>query len=113
MPAFRILLAMMIAGLLAYTGSVVMNHGLAFLPVFFGDILRMEWPGQFNVDFSCLLLLSGLWLAWRHHYSPAGLVLGVLGIFGGTAVLAPYLLIASFTATGGMKEILLGSRANA
>ena len=97
MIAFRILLVIMISGLLGYTGIVGVNHGWNLFPVFFGDIAAMTWPGQFNLDFMCLLTFSGLWLA-----------LGVLTIFGGTMVLAPYLLIAGFKANGDIKEILMG-----
>ncbi|CAN5810072.1 hypothetical protein BH11PSE8_BH11PSE8_33710 [soil metagenome] len=46
------------------------------MPVFVEDIFAMTWRGQFNVDFTCLLLLSGLWLAWRHRRSSVGIVLG-------------------------------------
>ena len=113
MTAFRILLSTMILVLFAYTGIVGANHGWNLLPIFFGDILRMAWPGQFNLDFTCFLLLSGTWLAWRHHFSPMGLVLGLLGVFGGTAVLAPYLLIASYSVRGDIRALLLGkSRAH-
>ncbi|MGB9440562.1 MAG: hypothetical protein WCB15_21635, partial [Desulfobacterales bacterium] len=70
-------------------------------------------PGQFNFDFLCFLTLSGLWLAWRHHFSPGGLALGVLGLFGGIMVLAPYLLFVSYKANGDMKILFLGEvRAN-
>ncbi len=110
MVAFRVLLTIIITGLLCYTVVVGINHGWNLLPVFFGDMVAMTWAGQFNFDFMCLLILSGLWLAWRHNFSPEGLVLGVLGIFGGTMLLAPYLLIVSFKAKGDMKEILLGMR---
>jgi len=113
MSAFRILLAIMITGILGYTGLVVVNHGWNLFPVFFGDMAAMNWPGQFNFDFMCFLALSGLWLAWRHQFSPGGLALSVLGFFGGIMVLAPYLFFASFKANGDMKEILLGKvRAN-
>jgi hypothetical protein len=108
MAAFRILLVIMISGILGYTGIVGVNHGWNLFPVFFGDIAAMNWPGQFNLDFTCLLAFSGIWLAWRHHFTLGGLALGLLGLFGGTMVLAPYLLIASFKANGDMKEILLG-----
>ena len=47
-------------------------------------------------------------LAWRHHFTPGGLALGVLGFFGGISVLAPYLLLASYKANGDIKVILLG-----
>lgn len=108
MSALRILLVIMIAGILGYTGTVGFNHGWNLLPVFFGDIAAVTWPGQFNSDFTCFLILSGLWLSWRHHFSPGGLALGVLGLFGGIMVLAPYLLFASFKANGDIRELLLG-----
>ena len=108
MSAFRILLTIFIAGILGYTGIVIFNHGWNLLPIFFGDMAAMTWPGQFNFDFMCLLVLSGLWLAWRHHFSFGGIVLGVLGLIGGIMVLAPYLLIESFKANGEMKILLLG-----
>ena len=113
MNAFRILLAIFILGIIGYTGIVIYNHGWNLLPIFFGDMAAMTWPGQFNFDFTCFLMLSGLWLAWRHHFSAGGLVLGVLGFFGGMMFLAPYLLITSFRAEGDMKILFLGKvRAN-
>jgi hypothetical protein len=57
-------------------------------------------------------MLSGLWLAWRHQFSPGGMALGMLGIFGGMLVLAPYLLYASYQANGDARVLLLG-KANA
>lgn len=114
MVAFRVLLSLMIAVVLIYTGIVGANHGWNLFAIFFGDIAAMAWPGQFDVDFLCLLVLSGLWLAWRHHYSLGGLALGLLGLVGGTPVLATYLLFASYQARGDVKELLLGrSRATA
>ena len=108
MGAFRILLIIMFACIVGYTAIVVVNHGWNLLAVFFGDMAAMTWAGQFNVDFTCFLALSGLWLAWRHHFSPGGLALGVLGFFGGIMVLAPYLFLSSFKANGDMKVLLLG-----
>jgi hypothetical protein len=109
MTAFRILLIGFIVAIISYTGVVIFNHGWNLLPIFFGDMAAMTWPGQFNFDFLCFLILSGLWLAWRHHFSPVGFVLGLLGFFGGMSFLAPYLLIASFKADGDMKILLLGN----
>ena len=110
MLAFRTLLVLMIGVVLVYTGVVGATHGWRLLPVFFGDIAAMTWPGQFNLDFGCMLVFSGLWLAWRHHFTPAGLALGLLGAVGGTLVLAPYLLVASVQAQGDVKVLLLGKR---
>jgi len=100
MGAFRVFLAVVFAGVFIYTTTVGVTHGWNLLPVFFGDIAAMTWAGQFNMDFSCFLLLSGLWLAWRHAFSPSGILLGVVGVFGGILVLAPYLLHASLDAPG-------------
>ena len=113
MGAFRILLIIMFACIVGYTAVAVVNHGWNLLAVFFGDMAAMTWAGQFNLDFTCFLALSGLWLAWRHHFSPGGLALGVLSFLGGIMVLAPYLFFASFKANGDMKVLLLGKgRAN-
>lgn len=109
MTAFRIFLAMVIACLSTYTIVVGINHGWNLLPIFFSNITAMTWSGQFNLDFTTFLTLSGLWLAWRHHFSAGGLALGVLGFFGGMMVLAPYLLYASYKANGDVRVLLLGN----
>lgn len=113
MAAFRILLVVFIVAIIGYTGVVVSKHGWNLLPIFFGDIAAMTWPGQFNFDFLCFLILSGLWIAWRHHFSPIGLVLGAIGFFGGIMFIAPYLLIAGFRANGDVKILFLGKCRNA
>ncbi|MEQ8859969.1 MAG: hypothetical protein RIC56_15100 [Pseudomonadales bacterium] len=114
MLAFRVLLVAIFVVVSAYTAVVVANHGLGLLPVFFGDMAQMGWPGQFNLDFMGFLLLSGLWLAWRHQFSPVGLVLGVLGFFLGAPFLCLYLFFASFAVDGDVRVLFLGpARASA
>jgi hypothetical protein len=108
MVLFRIVLVAMTIVLLAYTATVGMTHGWNFFPIFLRDILALTWPGQFNVDFTCFLLFSGIWLAWRNHFTVGGVALGFLGVVGGALVLAPYLLFASIQAKGDIKAILLG-----
>ncbi len=110
MSAFRLLLIVIAVTVLGYTAVVGINHGWNLFPIFFGDMAAMTWAGQFNLDFTGFLTLSAVWLAWRHHFSPGGLALGVLGLFGGIALLAPYLLWASFKVNGDAKELLLGRR---
>ncbi len=108
MNAFRILLVIIFITVLGYTLTVGVNWGWNLLPVFFGDMAAMNWAGQFNLDFMSFLTLFGLWLAWRHNFSSGGIVLGVLGFFGGILVLTPYLFFVSFKAKGDMKELFLG-----
>ncbi len=114
MQAFRALLIVLWALIAGYTTIVISNHGMGLLSVFFGDMAAMGWPGQFNLDFMSLLTLSALWVAWRHHFSTAGLALGALALFGGGLFLTTYLFVVSIQAGGDMKEVLLGkTRANA
>lgn len=108
MRAFRILLVGFIAAITGYTGVVISKHGWNLFPSFFGDMKDMSWSGQFNSDFMCFLTLSALWVAWRHRFSPVGLVLGVVAFFGGIMFIAPYLLITGFKAGGDIRIVLLG-----
>lgn len=95
MTAFRAFLVTIIVVLAAYTSVVIAQHGWNLLPVFFGDMAKMGWPGQFNLDFFGFLLMTGLWMAWRHDFRPVGLLLAPVAVFGGIPFLSAYLLIAS------------------
>jgi hypothetical protein len=108
MRSFRIFLILVFTCILVYTAIVVRNHGFGLFEVFFGDIAKMGWPGQFNVDFLSFLTFSALWLAWRHNFSPIGIALGLLGFLGGGLFLSAYLFVVSFDSKGDLREILLG-----
>jgi hypothetical protein len=87
---------------------VISNHGIGLLSIFFGDMKTMAWPGQFNLDFTFMLMFSSLWVSWRHHFSIVGLALGLLALFFGSMFLATYLFVLNWQTQGDMKEILLG-----
>lgn len=111
MAIFRGLLILILCSLVIYTGHVIAAFGWNLLPIFLADIAKMAWPGQFNLDFTFMLTLSALWVAWRHRFSPAGLGLASLAFFGGSLFLSVYLLVVSFRARGGVTEMLIGQRA--
>jgi len=111
MTAFRILTVGLFACLVIYTGIVAANHGLGLFGVFFGDLAAFNWPGQFNLDFLCYLLLGALWIGWRHGFSPKGSALAIIGIFGGGIFLFGYLFWATFAARGDVRTLLLGKHA--
>jgi len=111
MVLFRVFLATLCVALSAYTAVVVSNYGMGLLPIFFGDMLAMTWPGQFNLDFMFMLAFSALWVSWRHQFSVAGFALGFFAFIGGASFLTVYLFILSYQAEGNMKKILLGSHA--
>ena len=108
MTAFRVLLVVIFVVIAIYTGIVIAHHGWGLLAVFFGDMARMGWPGQFNLDFMCMLTLSGLWVAWRHRFSPTGIGLGLLAFFGGALFLSAYLLVVTGQERGDMTRVLVG-----
>lgn len=108
MTAFRAYLVVVLVCLYGYTLIVGSNHGWNLLPIFFSDVGKMEWPGQFNVDFMTFLSLSALWVAWRHRFSGVGIALGIVAFFGGMMFLAPYLLWASVQSAGDVRVLLLG-----
>ena len=110
MTAFRAFLILLWAIIALYTGVVIANHGLGLIPIFFGDMAKMTWPGQFNLDFMTLLMLSGLWVSWRHNFSLAGLALGLIAAVGGAAFLTLYLFVVSLQTKGDVKAMLLGDR---
>jgi hypothetical protein len=93
----------------AYTAVTISNYGWNLIPVFFGDMRAMTWPGQFNFDFMGFLFLSGLWVSWRHQFSVVGIGLGAVAVFGGMLFLSLYLFVASTQANGNLKEVLMGS----
>ena len=110
MTLLRVLLLLIFVAISLYTGVVVAHHGLNLFPVFFGDMAALGWPGQFNLDFMCMLALSGLWVAWRHRFGAAGIALGIAAFLGGALFLSAYLFIESFRAGSDVRALLLGSR---
>jgi hypothetical protein len=108
MVLFRTLLVVLFFAIVGYTAIVVNNHGMGLLPVFFGDMAEMAWPGQFNLDFMCFLVLSAVWVSWRHEFSGVGLLLGLMAFFGGALFLSVYLFILSFMVKGNIGVLLLG-----
>lgn len=108
MALFRLFLVACLLAVGLYTALVVGAHGWALFPVFCGDIARMDWPGQFDVDFLCLLMLSGLWTAWREGFGWRGAMLGLLAFNLGTLFLAVYLLVLARRHGGNLREMLAG-----
>ena len=109
MTAFRTLLMILLIAVVIYTIPVVIDEGLSqLLPTFFGDILAMTWPGQFNFDFFGFLILSATWTAWRNQFSASGLGLALVALFGGIPFLTTYLLYLSYQTEGDIRVMLLG-----
>ncbi|MEM7329148.1 MAG: hypothetical protein AAF437_10430 [Pseudomonadota bacterium] len=108
MTLLRLYALIFLAVLTVYTGIVMANHGANLVPIFFNDMAAMAWPGQFNLDFMGFLILSALWVGWRHEYSLVGWLLTPLALFGGMMFLTIYLLIVSFRVNRNLNALLIG-----
>lgn len=110
MSAFRAWLMAILAVVGVYTAIVIRDYGMTLYPIFFGDMAKLNWAGQFNLDFLCMLSLSGLWVAWRNRFSGAGIALGVLAFNFGAPFLSGYLLYLLSQTKGDLRAVLVGTR---
>ena len=111
MTKLRLILLAMSIGIIAMTIAAVGNEGLNLILPFLSPILALSWQGQFNVDFSCYLVLSGIWMAWRSGFTKPGIALGVLAPPLGILFFAPY-LIYLISQCADPKRMLLGVHAD-
>ncbi|MCP9845862.1 hypothetical protein KBY86_02985 [Synechococcus sp. Lug-A] len=98
----------MFLALLGYTAVVISQQGFGLLAVFIGNLQQLKWSGQFNLDFSFMLMISALWVMWRHQFSGVGVMLGLAAFVGGVLFLSTYLFIQSFRLNGKMVPLLIG-----
>lgn len=109
MLIFRAFLVGVFLALNLYTVAVLSNHEAGLLDVFFGDMAKFGWAGQFNADFMSMLAFSAIWVAWRNSFSPLGLGLAVVAFFGGGPFLCAYLFYLSFACGGNVRQMLVGN----
>ena len=109
MQGIKWLIAGMVALIWIYSGAVMLRDGLDFLTPFVSAILTVTWPGQFALDFLLYLILSAIWVAWRHGFGGKGIVLGGAMLFG-AVVFLPYLLITALRSGGDPAVFLLGTK---
>ncbi len=108
---FNIIVVLLWIGLTAYSGVVVYNHGVDFVSVAIQIIAATGWSGQFALDFVCYLLLSALWVAWRHRFTASAWLLALAALVGGYLYFGLYLAVIGYRARGDVRAILLGERA--
>jgi hypothetical protein len=108
--AFKFLLVVMALLVLGYTGLAMQKEGTDLFSVFFANIKAIGWNGQFNLDFACYLLLSGLWIMWRNRFSGTSILIGLIASILGIVFFAPYLLWCLYQAKGDLKMMLIGNK---
>lgn len=108
--AFKLLLLSQVIVLMVFSVLAFQKEGADLFSVFFGNILTPGWNAQFNLDFTCYLILSGLWIMWRNKFSAGSIILGVIAAIIGIMVFASYVLYLLFKEGGDLKKVLLGNR---
>ena len=111
MSAFRNLLIVITVVIIAFTVAAVANEGVNLLPHFFAPIIALSWQGQFNVDFTSYLLLSGVWMAWRGGFTGRSIALGLCAPPLGILFFAPYLIYLITRNGHDPRKLLLGVHA--
>ena len=110
MRPFYLFLMVLWGALAFYTAYVIETHGLNLFAVFFGEMSRWNWSGQFNLDFMIMLFLSASWTAWRNRFTIRGVSLALVAFLGGAGFLLPYLTYLAWKCNGDTKLILVGER---
>lgn len=111
MSQFRVLLIGLTAVMILMTLAAVVTEGINLVTPFLSPIFALSWQGQFNVDFACYLILSGVWMAWRGGFSRASTTLGIAMPALGMLFFAPYLIYLIAQSGGDVKSVLLGVHA--
>lgn len=105
----QILLASQTILVLTYSVLAFKNEGSDLLNLFTTNIQNLGWNGQFNLDFSCYLLLSALWIMWRNKFNPSSILFGIVASIVGIMAFAPYLLYLLIQEKGDLKKVLIGN----
>lgn len=106
----KILLVLQTIALLVYTFFAFQNEGADLFQIFIANIASMTWNGQFNLDFSCYLTLSGVWIMWRNKFNSTSILVGLTAMILGIIVFAPYVLYVLKKENGDLSKLLIGNR---
>lgn len=104
------LLIIQTLAVLVYTAFAIKSEGWTLFNIFCNNITALNWNGQFNLDFSCYLTLSGIWIMWRNKFSASSIIFAVIATIIGIILFAPYLLYLLTRENGDLKKVLLGDR---
>lgn len=104
------LLIFQTCALLIYTVIVIRKEGWSLFQIIFNNIIDLSWNGQFNLDFSCYLALSGIWIMWRHKFSLTSILVAIPVMIIGIIAFAPYLLYLLLKEKSDLKKVLLGEQ---
>lgn len=104
------LLTILTLVLVVYTYFTINNQGWTLYNIAINNIAAFNWNGQFILDFSCYLTLSGIWIMWRNKFSISSIIMAIIAMIIGIMAFAPYLLYLLTKEKGNLKKVLLGEQ---
>lgn len=107
---FKSLLVGQTAALIVYSVVAFNYEGPDLFSVFISNIQSLKWSGQFDLDFSCYLTLSGIWIMWRNRFNSQSIFLGLIAMVFGILFFAPYLLFLLQKEKGDLKKLVVGKQ---
>lgn len=102
------LLIIQFISLVIYSSFAVKNEGLTLFQIFINNVTSINWNGQFNLDFTCYLILSGIWTMWRNKFSFFSIIIAINAMIIGIMFFAPYLLYLLIVEKGDINKVLIG-----
>ena len=108
--SLKVLLASMAISVSVYTIFAFQNEGGNLFQIFISNLASLKWNGQFSLDFSCYLLLSGIWIMWRNKFSVSSIIFAIFAMIIGIILFAPYLLFLLYKEKGDLKKLIIGDR---
>ncbi|MCC9657978.1 hypothetical protein [Rhodopirellula halodulae] len=103
--AFLIFSTVLIYGM---TVLALLKQGINWPAVAIHDLVALNWRSQFDTDFLVYLFLGATWISWREGFTAKGHLFAFLSVFLGGMFTFPYVLIATYRASGDPFQILLG-----
>lgn len=107
---FKGLLIIQTIALIVYTVIAFKSEGANLFSIALFNVQSLNWNGQFNLDFSCYLTLSALWIMWRNEFSLNAIIVGVIALVFGIIFFSPYVLYLLKKENGNIKRLLIGNR---
>jgi hypothetical protein len=104
------LLILQTLAILVYTGFAIKKEGWVLFKIFTNNLLALNWNGQFNLDFSFYLILSGIWIMWRNKFTTYSILLSTIAMIAGIMFFAPYLFYLLIKENGDVQKVLTGNR---
>jgi uncharacterized membrane protein (DUF485 family) len=111
MKAFRILLTVSTLVIYMLTVIAIVAHGWNWPAIAINDLLALNWRTQFDFDFIIHLLLLASWVVWREGANARAYLFGFLSIVMGGMFSFPYIIYATYKASGKPRALILGVHA--